>query len=243
MKLITLNIWGGHVREPLLKFIGNNLDIDVFCLQEVYHNATDRVSTDEREVSLNIFGDLHRLLPNHIPFFRPVVQDVYGIGMFVKKGIKVVGEGEEQIYDNPEFTGLGPKHPRNLQWLKCKVKNKAYSIVNVHGLWNGMGKTDTDDRLAQSQKIRDFMDTLDTPKILCGDFNLTPDTQSLKIIEDGMINQIRKNNIKSTRSIQYYPKPERFADYIFTSPDIVVHDFKVLPDEVSDHLPLFLDFD
>jgi|SRR6185437_14092532 len=243
MKLITLNIWGGHVREPLLKFIANNVDVDVFCLQEVYHNAPDRVSTDGREVGLKIFGDLHSLLPNHTAFFRPVVQNVYGIGMFVKNDIEVIGEGDIEIYNNPEFTGLGPKHPRNLQWLKCKVGNKTYSIVNVHGLWNGMGKTDTEDRLAQSQKIRDFMDKLDIPKILCGDFNLTPDTQSLKIIEDGMTNQIIQNNIKSTRSVQYYPKAERFADYIFTSKDIVVHDFKVMEDEVSDHLPLFLDFD
>jgi endonuclease/exonuclease/phosphatase family metal-dependent hydrolase len=83
---------------------------------------------------------------------------------------------------------------------------------------------------------------LDTPKILCGDLNLKPDTQSLKILEEGMVNQIAINNIKSTRSVQYYPKAERFADYIFISKDIHVNSFKVLPDEVSDHLPLFLDF-
>lgn len=243
MKLITLNIWGGHVREPLLKFIANYADVDIFCLQEVYHNAPNRVSTDERFVSLNIFSELHGKLPNHTAFFRPVLQNVYGIGMFVKKNIEILGEGDIEIYNNPEYTGRGPKHHRNLQWLKCRMQNKTYSIVNVHGLWNGMGKTDTAERIAQSQKIRDYMDKLDTPKILCGDLNLRPDTESLKIIEDGMINQITQNHIKSTRSSIYYPKVERFADYILTSKDILVHNFKVLPDDVSDHLPLLLDFD
>lgn len=243
MELITLNIWGGHVHDPLLKFFAKNKDIDIFCLQEVYHNAPDRISTDERSVHLNIFAEIHQLLPDHIAFFRPVVQNVYGIGMFVKKDIEVLGEGDKEIYNNPEYPGKGPKHHRNLQWLKCRVKNKVYSIVNVHGLWNGMGKTDTEERLAQSQKIREYMDTLDIPKILCGDLNLKPDTQSLKIIEDGMVNQVIANNIKSTRSSLYYPKIERFADYILTSPDIKVNSFKVLPDEVSDHLPLYLNFD
>lgn len=243
MKLITLNIWGGHVREPLLKFINHYSDVDIFCLQEVYHNAPNRISTDEREVSLNIFSELHDRLPNHTAFFRPVVENVFGIGMFVKKDIEVLGEGDVEIYYNPDYSGRGPKHHRNLQWLKYKMNNKIYSVVNVHGLWNGMGKTDTDERLAQSQKIRNFMDSLDIPKILCGDLNLKPDTESLKIIEDGMTNQITENHVKSTRSSLFYPKAERHADYILTSKDIIVHDFKVLPDEVSDHLPLLIEFD
>ena len=49
---------------------------------------------------------------------------------------------------------------------------------------------------------------------------------------------------KTTRSRHYdklidFP----FADYIFTSPEIIVSEFKVLSDEVSDHLPLLLDFE
>ncbi|MGL6035657.1 MAG: hypothetical protein ACRC0B_00600 [Legionella sp.] len=39
MKLITLNIWGGYIRNPLLEFIHEHKDIDIFCLQEVYNNA------------------------------------------------------------------------------------------------------------------------------------------------------------------------------------------------------------
>lgn len=85
------------------------------------------------------------------------------------------------------------------------------------------------------------MDTINTPKILCGDFNLRPDTESMNIIEQGMNNLIKINNISSTRT-RYYKKEEKFADYILTSPDIVVNEFAVLSDEVSDHAPLYLDF-
>ena len=58
----------------------------------------------------------------------------------------------------------------------------------------------------------------------------------------GMRNLIKEYNITSTRT-SFYKKPVRFADFVFVSKDIKVNDFKVLPDEVSDHAPLFLDFE
>lgn len=70
-----------------------------------------------------------------------------------------------------------------------------------------------------------------------------PETKSLKMLEDlGMRNLIRESGVTSTRS-SHYKKPLRFADYTLVSPDIKVNDFKVLPDEVSDHLAMYLDFE
>lgn len=241
MKLITLNIWGGHVRNPLLEFIKFHQETDIFCFQEVYDNAQTKVSDEDRAVSLNIFAELQALLPQHQPFFRPVVNKTYGIGMFVKKEIPVLEEGEINIYDNPTYRGIGPSHSRNLQWIKCQINNQARMIMNVHGLWNGKGKTDSPDRILQSQKIREFIDNTPFPKIICGDFNLRPDTESIKILQQGMKDWIQHYNISSTRT-SLYPKEERFADYVFTSPEINVHHFEVLKDEVSDHCPLLLDF-
>lgn len=239
MKLMTLNIWGGHVRNPLLQFIEFHRETEIFCFQEVYHQAPAKISDDDKTVSLNIFSELQVLLPDHKPFFRPVVDQIYGIGMFVKKTIPVLEEGEILIHENPAYQGLGPTHSRNLQWIKCQFDEKTYFVMNVHGLWNGKGKTDCPERLAQSQKIKAFMDTIDSSKILCGDLNLRPDTESIKIIEQGMHNLIRNFNIQSTRT-SLYPKVERFADYIFTSKDMNIEHFEVLNDEVSDHAPLLL---
>ena len=42
MKLITLNTWGGRVKDPLHNFLKSySGDIDIFCLQEVYHNGIE----------------------------------------------------------------------------------------------------------------------------------------------------------------------------------------------------------
>jgi endonuclease/exonuclease/phosphatase family metal-dependent hydrolase len=50
----------------------------------------------------------------------------------------------------------------------------------------------------------------------------------------GLKNLIHEYGITSTRT-SFYTRENKFADYVFTSPGINVQDFKVLPDEVSDH--------
>ena len=115
--------------------------------------------------------------------------------------------------------------------------------MNFHGLWNGGGKGDSEDRLLQSGRIIEFMKTLSDPYLICGDFNLLPDTESLKKLEDfGLRNLIKEYGIVSTRT-SFYKKENKFADYALINEGVEVKDFKVLPDEVSDHSPLYLDFE
>lgn len=237
---MTLNIWGGHVYQPLVNFFKQHQDVDIFCLQEVYHQAPAVVSNEDRYHHLNIFSEIAAILPEHEGFFRPVVNNIYGIAMFVKKDIHILNEGEVIIHDNPDYPGKGPTHRRNLQWLECKMHNTTYAVINVHGLWNGKGKTDSPERLHQSKHIHDFMQTLNVPIILCGDFNLRPDTESMYIIEKDLNNLITTYQITSTRT-SLYPKEEKFADYMLTSKNIAVKNFQVLPEEVSDHAALLLE--
>lgn len=242
MKLITLNIWGAQIREPFIEFIKRNKDIDIFCFQELYDKAKEKIAHIYPDKSYDIFSEIKDLLPEHNAFFRPSVDTHYGIGIFIKKKFNILDEGAMEIHPNRSAEGvLDGHHSRNLQWIKYETGGKISVILNVHGLWNGMGKTDTPDRIDQSNRIREFMNNVDFPKILCGDFNLRPDTESLKIIEEGLNNLVRINKVTSTRT-SFYKREEKFADYIFTSPEIIVNKFEVLPDEVSDHSPLLLDF-
>lgn len=134
-------------------------------------------------------------------------------------------------------------HARNIQYVKIDTKDGPRVIINFHGLWNGKGKGDSEDRLLQSDKIIDFIKKVSNPVVLCGDFNLLPETESLKKFEEmGLRNLIKENGITSTRT-SLYTKPERYADYVFTSNDIKIKKFKVLPEEVSDHSALLLDFE
>lgn len=245
MKVITLNTWGGRVGQPFIEFIERyKKEVDIFCFQEIYHNATNKPKGDSDEhTHFELYNEIQSILNEHVGYFCPTVGDYYGIATFIKNNTKVIASGDITIYSNLAYPGHGGSHDRKALWTDLEIRDKKVSVLNVHGLWNGNGKTDTPDRIEQSTRIRKFMDSVEGSQIVCGDFNLLPDTESVYILERGMRNLIKEYNITTTRT-SLYTRAEtsgKFADYIFTSNDIQVLDFKVLPDEVSDHATLLLE--
>lgn len=244
MKIITLNTWGGRIKEPLLKFIEENNDIDVFCFQEIWHEAEGKVEEEWKWVNSTLFSDISSILSNHNGYFCPTVDDYYGIATFIKKDFKIKASGDIDIYINEQYNG-GANHSRKMLWVEIENNEKMVSVLNVHGLWNGQGKTDTPDRITQSKNIREFMDSVKGLQVLCGDFNLLPETESLKILENGMQNLVKDYNIQTTRT-SLYERSEtsgKFADYVFVSPELKVNHFEVMSDEVSDHCALLVEVD
>ena len=238
MQLISLNIWGGKVFEPLMNFIKEeSKSVDIFCFQEVFNNPKKAVYEG---ANLNIFSDISNLIPDFTGYFSPC-QDNFGLACFIKNNLEaevkdqfVFGEKDKMI--KSDLTTL----PRNIQIINLRFQN--LTIFNYHGLWLPGSKLDNSDRLEASKKIKTLVSGFSGKKILCGDFNLEPHTKSLEILEDGMRNLIKESGIKSTRSA-LYTKPVKFADYILVSKDIQIKKFEVTSKEVSDHLPLFLEFD
>ncbi len=255
MKLITLNTWGGRAgKNKLLSFFDKyKNEIDIFCLQEMWsapykhlegHPAGGKNINNE---AVMVYGvqEISKLLSNHLNYFRPHHLDNYGLMMLINKNLVINEEGEVFVY---KYKGYMPEgdvggHARNIQYIKTFINKKPVTIINFHGLWNGKGKTDTEDRIQQSKNILEFVKKLDEDCILCGDFNLLPDTESVKLFEkNGFKNLIKEYKIISTRT-SFYKKPERHADYIFTTKGINIKNFEVLPDEISDHSPLLLEFE
>lgn len=258
MKIICLNIWGGRAgREKVLEFFDTHKDIDVFCLQEVWSGEYPELKNVV--VAAKSFGydlvmtealqDISKVLIGHTAYFRPHYGDNYGLLVFVKNTLELIEEGEIFVYKEKGyvFEGDPGNHACNLQYVKIQKGEKAYTILNFHGLWTGTGKGDSPDRIVQSEKIISFIQANDPTRfVLCGDFNLSPDTESIKMIADGLgaHNLIAEHGITSTRTSLYPSTREnRFADYVFTGSAILVKDFKVLPDEVSDHAPLYVEIE
>lgn len=253
MIVISLNIWGGRAgKEKVLDFFKKYRDeADVFCLQEVWRDAyklhegalAGGVPINHENIMTHALQEISAVLPDHVPYFRPSFLEDYGLCTFVHKKYEVIEEGDVFVHRERGFMPEGDVgfHGRNLQYVTIARGESALTFLNFHGLWNGKGKGDSDDRLAQSDRITAFVESRDGPIALCGDFNLTPDTESLKKIGAGKLkNLIREYGITSTRT-NLYTKPERYADYVFVSEGVEVKDFKVLPDEPSDHAPLCLE--
>lgn len=246
MKIITLNTWGGRVQKEFMDFLSKNQDVDVFCFQEIYHKSTHtHVEQGGLDPNLTLFDDIGKVLPNHKGYFRPHYIETYGLAVFVKNGLQVEQEDEHFVHRHKGYIpdGAVGNHARNVQVVVLKTDKGKLNIFNFHGLWNGGGKTDTEDRLNQSKKLAEYIERFEGAKILCGDFNLEPHTESIKVVENlPMRNLIKEYRIISTRT-SYYTKDVRFADYMFVNDQVEVRDFRVLTDEVSDHAPLLLDFE
>lgn len=254
MKIVSLNTWGGRAgREGLLEFFeAHQNDTDIFCLQEIWsapyeHLEGKRVGgteIDHTQIMTSGLQDITALLPDFTPYFRPHHGDHYGLLMMVKNTLPVNVEGEIFVHKHKGYIPDGDigNHARNIQFVTITVDGTPLTIINFHGLWNGQGKGDSEDRLAQSQKIKAFIETLSGNIVFCGDFNLLPTTESIHVLEStGLRNLIKTYGVTSTRT-SHYTKSEKFADYLFVSKEIAVTDFQVLPDEVSDHSPLQLVF-
>ena len=253
MRIISLNTWGGRAgEERLLAFFKAHANTtDIFCLQEIlaepFPHLEGRlaggVALNNEQTMVYALREISAILPKHRAFFRPLLGDKYGLLMFVREDFRIIKEGEIFLYKQKGFFSeidVGD-HARLIQYATIVVGAKAVTIINFHGLWNGKGKTDTEDRIQQSKNILEFTSKLDGEYILCGDFNLLPDTESVKLFEtSGLRNLIKEYKISSTRT-SFYTKSEKHADYIFVTKGILVKDFQVLPDEVSDHAPLLID--
>lgn len=263
MKLISLNVWGGKEFRPLIDFIKENADsTDIFCFQEVLKFGT--ISPDSSkyfffwDVTPDIFDQIQKALPAHAGFFFPIQDGIckdetfvtYGQGMFISKKIEFEANGFDFFYrglnmarNDKDSTGIG----RGFQYARIRKKGERILIGSAHGPAEPGDKLDTKDRLHYVARIKDFLQKETGKKILCGDFNLLPDTESIKILESDFINLIKEFRIKDTRGPisqkKFKGTPQYFADYTFVSKNLNVKSFKVPEVSVSDHLPMILEFE
>lgn len=135
-------------------------------------------------------------------------------------------------------------HPRTVQIVELDVNNKRLQILNLHGLYS-RDKQDSEKTIHQCKYILEAAKKKDISTIIAGDFNLFPKTKSIEILSKEFRNLIDEYKIKTTRphfndEIEY---GDNVVDFIFVSKEIKVNDFKIINTDISDHMPLILDFD
>ncbi len=263
MKIISLNIFRGHEFDALLKFCTEQAaSTDVFCLQEVLSNPKEDMSSLPYEGRANFLEELRRALPEFAGIFAPGQEDfdmttdyegqlLMGNAILYKKELEVTGQGSFFIYN--EFNSYDGKDFETLGHNAVYIEQGGVTIVTLHGNSQPGSKRDTPKRLAQSQRVLDFLVVRAGEKIVLGDFNLMPETESIKMFERaGYRNLVVEHKITTTRgtnhrkiSPEYANTPEgyqEFADYTFTTPGVKVTSFEVPDLPLSDHLPMILEF-
>ena len=257
MRIISLNASFGQNLERLLDFITQEAaDTDVFCFQEVFFGGIPQFSK-ETQVRLNLYSEISPKLPGFkgIEFLAPAYAKYYrfellpedahpGLAIFVKQGFKVLDTGGFPTYRNiPTGMNFGALLTGNCQWVRLiDDQGEELTIMHIHGIYQrDTDKADTPERQEQSRILLDFIKNCGTKVVLLGDFNLLPNTKSIEILGESLLNLIRKYGITDTRG-RRYAGPIRFADYCFISKEIKERTFRAIDSEASDHLPLELEY-
>ncbi|MBI4157561.1 hypothetical protein HY502_01820 [Candidatus Woesebacteria bacterium] len=237
MRAIFLNCWYSKAGESFWQFLEENSStVDIFCFQEV---------------SPEMFSKMSVIFEEYNGFFESAGWFEYfklesGQAIFVKKNFKVLSSGKTLVFRKTE-------NDRGfLMYADLEKEGKVFSIGNIHGKWSPGNKLDSPIRIKQSQKVIGLFKKKNLVNIVGGDFNLMPETESVGMFtKEGYRNLIKEFKIGSTRNELTWASKKNdpgfvkqyFSDYIFTSPGVKVTDFSVPKIQVSDHLPLILDFE
>lgn len=230
MKIVDLNTWDGKQKEEITDFIKSQLDdTDIFCFQEVYGEM--------RSIAQSLLPDFQEVYQYQFGFEHETGVEDYAQAIYIRKDIQIIKS--EVLFEDSFESGLGLE-------IEIKTKEGVLHLFNYHGVSRPKDKLDNEARLNQSQKIIDYFSSLEGRKLLIGDFNFLPTTQSYNLfIKAGYNELIMSNKIPTTRNRLFFdrrPEKHLFSDYIFVTPDIEVKKFEVPNIEISDHLPVILQF-
>jgi len=243
IKFVTLNIWkGGMLFDNILSFIKKEVP-DVVVMQEVLNGKDSRL-----EKQFRTFGVFKEELGYPYSVFSPAFLNTSSIGK-IEEGNAIFSrfpiiQDKVTFFDKQygEFNSENSKHfeliPAILQHAIISVTNAKLNVFNIHGIWGLNGK-DNETRLKMSKiivdKIRDKQNV-----ILAGDFNVKPNTQTIKNIEKHLKN-VFKDELSTTFNTKRKGKggySGSVVDGIFVGSDIKVLDHYCSRVDVSDHLPL-----
>ncbi len=135
-------------------------------------------------------------------------------------------------------------HSRALQIVELNINKQKMQHMNRKGCQT-RDKKDTEITINQCKYILESAKRKNIPTIIAGDFNLLPNTKSIKILNKEFRNLIEEYNITHTRPDIHdeYDDGSNTVYYIFVNSQIKVKDFQVIETNISDHFPLILDFE
>jgi len=261
MKLLNINI-GIKIdnSKDIAEFI-KDVDAGIIAIQEIVRPLEDKVATQFRSKE-EIESQLEGMYPYQ--FFGPLwvsksnnekKKILYNFGGCVEQGNQILSKypiieaANEYYYKSYSYmldwsNWKEEDHGRALQVVELDIDGKRLQILNIHGIW-------TADKMGDYRTIKECNYVVEAARrkkiatIITGDFNLLPDTSSIKILNAEFRNLIDEYEIKTTRPDfkDEIDEGRNVVDYVFVSDEIRVKNFQVFNNDISDHLPILLDFE
>lgn len=241
MKILQLNIWAAKLGKQIKELLEREKP-DIVCFQEAVLMPAggdmffpsleefQKVNDYEHVHFSPTFGFAHM---NHIAKWGNAILS------------KIPFEKIDTIFTRLEYVdGIdfdADYNIRNFQHVEVKHGEKILHVINHHGHHIHQHKMGDEETLRQCGIIADYIQKLSGDVVLCGDFNLAPESESLGKLNAILTNHSKESGVTTTRTPLTH-KTE-VCDYIFTSKGLSTSNFKVLPDIASDHAALVIEIE
>lgn len=273
IRIVSLNCWGGRVFPQLLDYLRTaDADIyclqEIYHAPQGNAPRELRFAGEHSPWGMarpNLFREIKRALPAYDAYFAPCERgslidagekshdDIYfGIATFVRGSKLPVIESQTSFVHGSFVSKWSTRQtlaPRSAHAVRMydRDQDREITVAHMHGLWDVRGKMDTPERRSQVGYFVELIQTMsvpsDEPVVVCGDFNVLPDSQTLKELKNqGLTELVISRGHATTRTSLYTKTDVPWADYLLVSPQVSVEGFDVPESpEVSDHRPLVLD--
>jgi endonuclease/exonuclease/phosphatase family metal-dependent hydrolase len=130
------------------------------------------------------------------------------------------------------------RHMRGAVFVRCTVGRTRFVAVGTHL------SLDATERAAQARLLKDQLNELDEPYVLCGDLNEGPGGSGWRTLADGLVDA---GDTQGSGEVFTFPSgsPSRRIDGIFADPRFEVLDYRVIDTHLSrrasDHFPIVAD--
>lgn len=259
IKVITLNLWnGGRLMDRVIDFLQAEQP-DILFLQEAY--AGRNPSWAPRFRSVPILTDV---FPNYDYNFAPAYCDTRQQEGDIEDGQLILSKFSITFHNmfffdvpyaklNQDETTDFSNWPAGVQHCRIQIGDPSNQVsqinnhaldqeidlLNVHGPVNFNGSQDSIRRLKMSHDLVNLVQN-QSHAILAGDFNVRPNTQTIRNLEQHLTN-VFANELTTTFNMKQKTNPgyaDSVVDMMLVSPTIKIIDHHQPQVDISDHLPL-----
>ncbi len=261
IRMLTYNVhsfsaYGEHPsKESLSSFYAllKLIEPDVVCFQEFY---------TRKEGVFDTIDSLKTILKTPYVYFEPTMsakKNLSGLAIFSKYPIQDSGliqfedsKGNSSIYADV-LVGERALRIYNVHLQSISFNREDYDYIDQVGLDMEMAQIAPTKRILSMLKkafqkrsrqvkvMKAHMRTSPIPFIIAGDFNDTPASYAVQQLTDSLHNAFEKKGWGLGRT--YNGKFPNFQiDYIASSPELQVENYKIIKEKLSDHFPVRADF-
>lgn len=255
LKVISLNLWSTpapvEVIDKAEKFLSEQQP-DLLLLQEV-NTPVNQSQLPNISKKFKTLQSLRELFPSFYWNFAPAVCDTRKHEGEVDSGQLILSKfplnkAANIFFDIPygkynhDATTDFSHFPASVQVVNATINELNVKLLNVHGPVNMNGLEDDTRRLHMRDTLLE--QTKDADRlILCGDFNVRPQTQTIQSLEKELKNVFKDElittfNIKRKNLDKSPGYADAVVDMMFISDNFTVVSHECPQVDISDHLPL-----